>query len=313
MTIDEQYRRTKLHFVYCMVIAAIFFIGEATSTWSKQKDFTVYLSNAATMTSLFLGLVAIFYSFISNNGLSQSLGSISTVASDVKESRSQIAHFIEVTKQAASEGQERARDIKLLSDDIRDNLEQVKLSIGTVARQHSELNSVLAQIPKGFDDLRDTVGKAFAEKTSVVDDGSHFVSHLNRHAIERFIYNSSKYGMFAIYAITLAFKSKKLISPSIISNAIRVGDDSNSDYFLAYMVSMNAFDIIDFVEKDSEDSMFAIDGMNSHLTSLSLDREKMFVFMGLSDGEKERWIPIFDRIEEKFKGSQVPATKADGG
>ena len=39
------------------------------------------------MTSLVLALVAIFYSFIANDGLSKSLGNISAVANEVKESK----------------------------------------------------------------------------------------------------------------------------------------------------------------------------------------------------------------------------------
>jgi len=68
---DDKYEKIKIHFFYCILILVIAIIAIATDRWTAQKDFTAYLSNAATMTSLLLGLVAIFYSFISNDGLSK--------------------------------------------------------------------------------------------------------------------------------------------------------------------------------------------------------------------------------------------------
>lgn len=76
-----------------MVIIAI-----ATEKWSSKGEFTTYLSNAATMTSLFLGVVAIFYSFVSNDSMSRSLGSITTITSEVGAVRDEINNFVGITK-----------------------------------------------------------------------------------------------------------------------------------------------------------------------------------------------------------------------
>ncbi|MDZ4057086.1 MAG: hypothetical protein U1D69_08985, partial [Polynucleobacter sp.] len=58
--------RISLHFKYCVLILGMIIIAVATDRWTARQDFTTLLSNAATMTSLVLALVAIFYSFISN-------------------------------------------------------------------------------------------------------------------------------------------------------------------------------------------------------------------------------------------------------
>ena len=70
----------------------------STGLWTNQPKFTEFLSNAATMTSLVLGLVAIFYSFISNDGLSKSLGNILLVSDEIRRFKEQISEFISQAK-----------------------------------------------------------------------------------------------------------------------------------------------------------------------------------------------------------------------
>ena len=60
---EQSCEKLSLHFKYCGFIAVMVVVAIATERWSTSKDFTTYLSNAATMTSLLLGVVAIFYSF----------------------------------------------------------------------------------------------------------------------------------------------------------------------------------------------------------------------------------------------------------
>jgi len=85
--------RLQLHFYYCGLIAAMIVVFLISDRWTGQANFTAYLSNAATMTSLLLGVVAIFYSFISNDGMSRSLGSIHMVTDEVRQVRSDIKGF----------------------------------------------------------------------------------------------------------------------------------------------------------------------------------------------------------------------------
>jgi hypothetical protein len=69
-----------------------------------------------------LALVAIFYSFIANDGLSKSLGNISTVASEVKEARGQISDYLELAKESGDTAKQSASLIRQVSDDVGSNL-----------------------------------------------------------------------------------------------------------------------------------------------------------------------------------------------
>jgi hypothetical protein len=99
-SVEKDYERLVLHFRYCGLIAVMIFIFVVTDRWTDKGDFTSYLSNAATMTSLILGVVAIFYSFISNDGMSRSLGSVNTVADEVRQVRGDIKEFAQQTKRS---------------------------------------------------------------------------------------------------------------------------------------------------------------------------------------------------------------------
>jgi hypothetical protein len=101
---NENCDKLALHFKYFIFMLFAVIIAIATERWSSNKEFTTYLSNAATMTSLLLGVVAIFYSFVSNDGMSRSLGSITTVSSEVREARQKIEQFVRLTEEATQAG-----------------------------------------------------------------------------------------------------------------------------------------------------------------------------------------------------------------
>jgi hypothetical protein len=111
-----------------------------------DAKFTEYLSNAATITSLVLALVAIFYSFIANDGLSKSLGNISTVASEVKEARGQISDYLELAKEPGDTAKQRASLIRQVSD-VGSNLAALTGTLGAIKTQTDALHATIATLP----------------------------------------------------------------------------------------------------------------------------------------------------------------------
>jgi len=102
--------------------------------WSARDNFTVYLSNAATLTSLLLGMVAIFYAYISNESISTSLGKVEGISKGLEEVKSQIsAELVESNKTA-----------DLLSG-----------YTDTLAGLTHSLTSDIAKLPGVIDELRD--------------------------------------------------------------------------------------------------------------------------------------------------------------
>ena len=156
-----------LHFKYCALIALLAFIAMATERWSQKETFTTYLSNAATMTSLLLGVVAIFYSFISNDSLSRSLGSISTVSTEVQGARHQIGQFLDLTKSATDASASNTTLVQAASQNLTTNLESLQQTLKAIADQNTTLRELVAVLPSRLEVLESKVGdvaEALGEK-----------------------------------------------------------------------------------------------------------------------------------------------------
>lgn len=74
--------RLRLHFIYVTIILGLVIICLATaySINSGSPHLVDYVTFAATVTSLVLAVLAIFYSIVSNRDLSSSLGSLQTTS-----------------------------------------------------------------------------------------------------------------------------------------------------------------------------------------------------------------------------------------
>ena len=118
-------------------------IALITEKWSSKEGFTSYLSNAATLTSLLLGLVAIFYSFISNDSLSRGLGGITVVSKEIGEAREMIAGYLQQAEESnhaltsSKDSLDRAKD--LIAEDLKglgEMLNEVREESREIGRAH---------------------------------------------------------------------------------------------------------------------------------------------------------------------------------
>ena len=99
---DDSNSRLVLHlkynFAYITLILLVALLVVIAHKWTPQPRFTEYLSNAATLASLLLALVAIVYSFVSSESISKSLGQISLISRDVQASKDEVREFVGTAK-----------------------------------------------------------------------------------------------------------------------------------------------------------------------------------------------------------------------
>lgn len=147
MTVLASNPKMSIHYRYWLLILVLLLIALVTEKWSQSPDFTTYLSNAATLTSLLLGLVAIFYSFISNDSLSRGLGGINIVSQEITDSKDQIAGYIRETEDINASVASSRESIEQARSELTEDLIELKSLLQSVREESRELSSVVSNIP----------------------------------------------------------------------------------------------------------------------------------------------------------------------
>jgi hypothetical protein len=102
MTSKDDRDTVRVHFFYVALILGLCNVLLVTFNWTTLQGFTKYLSVAATVTSLVLGVLAIIYGFVSSGTINQSLGSVESSASKLTTIAADLRSVLEV-------GQERGQ------------------------------------------------------------------------------------------------------------------------------------------------------------------------------------------------------------
>lgn len=242
MTTDSE--KLKIHFGYCCLILVLCLIAVATDRWTQQQKFTEYLSNAATMTSLLLGLVAIFYSFVSNDGLSRSLGNIDNVAKDISTTRDKIADYVGMTT-AATEATRQSRDeMQRLSGKIGSDLSGLNNALREINSQSELLKDAIAALPTRIDKLESNVidaTRAVGEKIQPPGP-SRSPAAIDATVVQRFLELSPLSGNLLAVACTLAAKTSR---PLVIANVTAILEEKIDAYLSGFLACMDASQMVD--------------------------------------------------------------------
>ena len=234
----------KIHFKYFAFIAFSTVIFISTERWSSNKDFTTYISNAATMTSLLLGVVAIFYSFISNDSLSRSLGSISIITNEIASARDEIKYFSKSTESINSSNIENISTTQELSASLKTSLNSLQTTLADISIKNSELQSTVLNIPQKLEQLSTKVTDLIEEKEQkdklqkAASQSNQDNNNLGRTLISR---ASTSENIF-IYAVVLAFNKKDVFRIPDVSKYIQ---PLNSTYLLGYAEALTNIRLID--------------------------------------------------------------------
>lgn len=293
--------RIALHFKYCTLILVMIVVAVATDRWTAQKDFTTYLSNAATMTSLVLGLVAIFYSFIANDGLSKSLGSIATVSADVRESKSEIAKYVDLTKETTAVGATNAALLIGASDEVKSSLSTLDATLRAISTQNEHLQSLVTSLPSRIDQLESKVGdvaKVLGEKTPQPGTAASSAD-ISTRVVELFLSRPSLTYNIVTYAFVLAARTKKPVSMEALAKAIELNQPSTMNGFL---LGMNAFQLLKRTFVEGQERVYNVSAIHPDLDALTKKYIDDYIARTYGENAQERqaWERKLANVEAMF-------------
>jgi hypothetical protein len=285
-----------LHLGYWIVILVLPLILVTTEKWSAQPKFTEYLSNAATMTSLLLGLVAIIYSFVSNDGLAKSLGSINTVSDEVRKSKEQISSFVQKTESANVLGDENRKALQEISSSLSTNLEALHTALETVAAQTGALPSRLEKIEDSFSEITRALGTKPPVAQSVGDSTRDFWTS---QAVAKFLKTIPLGANLLCHAAVLAKMTGKELS--IADFCTRISSNTPS-FFSGLLSAMEAASLIDRAAVEGKERTFAILATQKDLADQSRKYFISFIERVYKEREEEKalWQGKLAAVEAMF-------------
>jgi len=257
---EQNLYKLRLHFFYCTIILVLTIIAIASDRWTLQPRFTEYLGNAATMTSLVLGLVAIFYSFISNDGLSKSLGSLGSVSESISSVRDQVVRQIEHGEETAREVHSSAKLIERTSIKLESSLSSLQDSLLEISSKTQELHGALGVLPEKIDALDAKILNSGKESPTAIallqSNDAYSVPYTMDH-IKRFLRLSSLESNLLSLACTLANEKNKPLVVSEMRKAIPyIVNDEGLEGLLQCMNALNLISLKEPFELESAEIMW---------------------------------------------------------
>lgn len=290
-----------LHFKYCALIAVMFLVFVATERWSTSKDFTTYLSNAATMTSLLLGVVAIFYSFISNDGMSRSLGSISTVTNEVREVRSDIQKFAEQTKTSSEIAAANNVLVKGASTELSATMASLTETLEALSSQNETLKDLVASLPNRIDQLENKFGdvaKAIGDKPQQLQTPIS-TADIPAKAVERFLARATFQQNLLILACVLSAQTKKPLDIPAFCKAIEWNSPNHSQGFLG---CMHAVQLCSRSVIEGKDKTYTIPSIHPELQQNARSSFLYYVDSNFAEkpDDKAKWLGKLAAVEALY-------------
>lgn len=299
-TVCIEHEKLKLHFAYLVIILVFAMILLATGQFTPKEKFTEYLSNAATLVSVVLGLVAIFYSFISNDSLSKSLGSISNVSEQIAKTREQISIYVDRTAETGQIAESGAKLLNSATVEMKHSLSTLTEAMEAIRTQTGEFSSIVGEIPVKLEKLETTfldAAKSFGEKPKVKTNLAPNVI-LSDPVVEKFLATSSLSSNLITIACVLAAKANQDLELDKICEKINM---PISDLMTGYVAAMNAVGLIS-AKYISGTRSFKITEVNKRLTENAESYYEKYIYETFKDDTEklEIWRKRLDAIKELF-------------
>ncbi|MDZ5634462.1 hypothetical protein [Janthinobacterium sp. GMG1] len=303
VNMNDKLENLKLHFFYCAVILNLIIIAIATDRWTLQPKFTEFLSNAATMTSLVLGLVAIFYSFIANDGLSKSLGSIGIVSEEIKSSKEKITQQVAAGAETTKAAERSAVLIDAASTSIGLSLTSLSATLAAIQTHTEVLHGSLVGLPTRLDQLETKVidaTRSLGQKPvqlPIINEEKVIDSSI----VESFLRKSALSINILTYACVLAKENKKELKFSEFCIAI---NSKLENYYFGAFSCMDSINLLNSTINAEEERTYTIDKIHPYL----VENTKSYIigFLDRNFKEKhaktyERWIGAMENVENLLK------------
>lgn len=256
-------RDVRVHFIYVAGILVSIIIFLLTWKFADNTNLNNYVSFAATITSLFLGLVAIIYSIVSNSVQSQFISKTSQLSQDLKNASTEIARK---TKKIVSK------------------FNEIPALIGKVEAKVSSTHDLISEL-KSPPETEAKPGTAGASKQSAI-------SHAATGDPARFVRYCSDTGLFFCYAAHISFKSKKAFNLNALAEYIEM---SSSDYIFGYLVAVTA---VGYLNHTHNNGIYTITEFEEKLVS---EIEKEITKRLEKQARKEYLMDRKKKIEEYFE------------
>ncbi|WP_186205876.1 hypothetical protein [Burkholderia gladioli] len=288
------------HFWYWIGILSLLLILSITYHWTSQPRFTEYIGNAATLISLVLGVVAIFYSIVSNNSLSGSLGNISTASESLRRSEMEIKSILDHSKLLANNHEENIIKMAQISDSVRDSVTALSCTMEEVSVRTSELQFKFLQVPSQLE----IIEKKLDEKSHAARPEVAKRKGFSEEEANYFNGFSSFYGNFVVYACVLAKRHDVVFSMVDLKKLFVASQGDLSEGFFDCMI---AADIVGVEREGGEEDSFRVKYVDRRVEESIKKYIDEFIDRVFKDNAKARgWYRgIMNRMEDAFASGDI--------
>lgn len=293
---------TRIHFSYVIGILVGLLVLVSTDRWTGQQNFTEFLTNAATMTSLVLGLVAIFYSFISNDGLSKSLGNISKVSEDITATRQSLAGVMDKSTELVEGSRASAAELRDISRSLDTRIGSLRDTMAEFKAQNETMNESLGIIPQRFDQLEAKMSEASSTPVKQSPPSSDNLRESSKLADKSF-QQLSVAGAFAVYGAVLSHRMNKALHINEYQAATAI---SSATYMHGVLMTLSAVNLLNSSPVKGELRTLNIIDVNPSYTSLDTKKMQQFIEgKDQSDAIKSVWLSKIPLAEKFFSVGEV--------
>lgn len=238
--------KSTIHYRYWLLMMAMILVAVATDRWTGKEGFTSYLSNAATITSLLLGVVAIFYSFVSNSSISTSLGSIGSISDEVTKTNKSVGEYVSLAKEIESMGRLNLQSMEVVSDEMRKGLLEFSQLLASMGEKNDDMHLLISGFPKKFNDIEIKIADAFSSDKKRPENGGNKEQGkavLGQDVVERFYRRSASAELIIAYCFVLAYATNKKVSMKEVVTFASPIDRSSANFFARCMDSIGLISV----------------------------------------------------------------------
>jgi hypothetical protein len=192
-----------LHFFYVTLILGLFIVLLITFNWTGLEGFTNYLSVAATVTSLVLGILAIIYAFASSGTINRSLSSIESSAADMGQVSKELKTVLESGQSIQGRAEER-------TDQLHDLIGSLELGLQSLAETTKDIAGSVEAMPDRINNLQKMSSKDVEPSTDLTADKTVSESW-NEERLKSYMRRASPFGVLALYAALEAHKENRYV------------------------------------------------------------------------------------------------------
>ncbi|MDY4295906.1 MULTISPECIES: hypothetical protein [unclassified Xanthomonas] len=278
-----------VHFFYVALILSLAIVLLITFDWTHLQGFTEYLSVAATVTSLVLGILAIIFGFVSSGTISQSLGSVESSASNFTQIAAELKAVLEGGQRAQARAEERTGQLHGLIDDMRSGL-------ASLSETTERIETGLEAIPDRINNSKSLAPTDPPTNTMAEPSDDNKSGSWGENELKTFFSLASPIGRIAVYAAWRAKKENSYVDFS------RLMEARLYTYVYGFLIASNCASVFELEYSEKEKSMKSVrlkdpsDALGSVLEQLWAKR---------NEKKDKTWAKVAARYEEKIEDSFV--------